>query len=194
VSRTRRGFGSPARTQILTLASMLPDRLDLRMNKINFNHLRQVLCGLTVLISLTTFGQNEIIGKFIRTDYPASYLTLNADKSFKFRFGFDSQWDLACGQFEVKGDTIMFSYTSDMFDITCNSEGINMTDTSDYFLKQGVDKRWRPITARIVKNKILTIKIGDIHEPETVSLDSYYLRRERKREKKGIPGTFIQRY
>ena len=115
------------------------------------NNFRRHLLIYTFLINLTAFGQNEIVGEFIRTDYPAGYLILNADKSFKFRFGFDSQWDLACGQFEVKSDTLTFSYNSDMFNKTCNNEGINMTDTYDYFLKQGVDKRWRPIIARIIK-------------------------------------------
>jgi len=121
-------------------------------------------------------------------------LILNANKSFKFRFGFDSQWDLACGQFEIKGDTLTFLYTSDMFDIGCNNEGINMTDTSDYFLKQGVDKRWRPITARVVRSKILTIKTGDIADPETVDFNNYYYRKEKKRERMRIPGTYIRRY
>ena len=168
---------------------MLLERLHLRMN--NF---RRPLLVLTLLINLTAFGQNEIVGEFIRTDYPAGYLILNADKSFKFRFGFDSQWDLACGQFEVKGDTLTFSYTSDMFNVTCNSDGINMTDTSDYFLRQGVDKRWRPITARVVKSKIVTIKTGDVNDGETISLSKHYYRRKKKGDRTRIPGTYIQRY
>lgn len=168
---------------------MLPERLNLRMS--NF---RRSLLVLTLLINLTAFGQNEIIGEYIRTDYPTGYLILNADKSFKFRFGFDSQWDLACGQFDIKGDTLTFSYNSDMFDVTCNSEGINMTDTSDYFLKQGVDKRWRPIIARVVKHKIVTIKTGDVNDGETVSLNKHYYRRKKKGERARIPGTYIQHY
>jgi hypothetical protein len=164
------------------------------MNNSRFLKINFALCGLTVLLNLTALGQSKITGKFIRNDYPAGYLILNEDKSFKFRFGFDSQWDLACGQYEVKGDTLIFSYTSDMFDRACNSEGINMTDTSDYFLKQGVDKRWRPITARVVGKKILTIKTGDIHDSETVNSYEHYYRRERKRERTVIPGTSIRRY
>ena len=139
---------------------------------------------LTFLISLTASGQKEITGKYIRTDYPGGYLILDNDKSFKFRFRFDQQWDLACGQFEAKGDTLFFTYTSDMFDVICNNEMINMTDTSDYFLRMGVDKRWRPITAKIEKNRILTIKTGDIHEPETIDLNRYYYKREKKRYKR----------
>ncbi len=147
-----------------------------------------------MLISLPAFGQSEITGKFIRSDYPAGQLILNVDKSFKFRFRFESQWDLACGQFEVKGDTLYFTYTSDMFDVTCNSERINMTDTSDYFLRLGVDKRWRPITARIVRNRIITIKTGDMADAETVSLTDLYYRRERKRERVRPPGTYIRQF
>jgi hypothetical protein len=156
--------------------------------------LKQSLCVFIFLINIPAFGQKEISGEFIRTKYPAGYLILNPDKSFKFRFGFDSQWDLACGQFELKRDTLFFSYTSDMFDIDCNSEGINMTDTSDYFLRQGVDKRWRPITARVVKNKIVTIKTGDVNDKETISLNSSYYRRKKKGETTRIPETYIQRY
>ncbi|MEP4534102.1 MAG: hypothetical protein ABJ004_13515 [Cyclobacteriaceae bacterium] len=76
-----------------------------------------LLTWLTLLISLTGFGQNEITGKYIRTEYPGGHLILNEDNTFKYRFRFDSQWDLACGQFEVIGDTLTFSYTSDMFDV-----------------------------------------------------------------------------
>ena len=158
------------------------------------NNFRRSLLVLILLINLNAFGQNDVIGEFIRTDYPAGYLMLKADKSFKFGFGFDSQWDLACGQFELRGDTIYFSYTSDMFDINCNSEGINMTDSSEYFLTQGVDKRWRPIIARVVKNKIITVKTGDVNDGETLSLSKYYYRRKKKGGKTAIPGAYIQRF
>lgn len=163
-----------------------------KMNTLTLN--RYSFCLLTMLISLSAFGQNEITGKFIRPDYPAGQLVLNADGSFKFRFRFDLQWDLACGQFEVKCDTLYFTYTSDMFDVTCNSERINVTDSSDYFLRHGVDKRWRPITARIVRNRIVTIKTGDIGDAETVSLSVHYYRRERKRERVRPPGTYIRQF
>jgi hypothetical protein len=83
-------------------------------------------------------GQSELNGKYTREDHPGGYLTFDSNKNFKFRFKSHAYWDLACGQFEVKNDTIFFTYTSDMFDETCNDEGINMTDTSDYFLRQGV--------------------------------------------------------
>jgi len=152
------------------------------MNILSLNTFAWAIGLAAMLVSLTAPGQNEITGKYIRTEYPGGYLILNTDKSFQFRFGFDSQWDLACGQFEVKGDTLYFSYTSDMFDVICNNERINMTDTSDYFLRNGVDKRWRPIIARIEKNRIETIKTGDIHESETIDLNKYYYKREKKRQ------------
>jgi hypothetical protein len=68
-----------------------------------------------------------------------------------------------------------------MFDVNCNNERINMTDSSDYFLKTGVDKRWRPIKAQIAKGKIHTIKTGDIQDPETVDWNKNYYKREKKR-------------
>lgn len=138
---------------------------------------------ITLISNLTVLGQREITGGYIHADYPGGYLILNSDKSFKFRFHFDLQWDLACGQYVVKNDTIFFTYTSDMFDIACNSEKIIMTDTAGYFQKTGVDKRFRPITARLLKNKIQVIKIGDVQDPETISRDGYSFKR--KRIKKG---------
>ena len=135
-------------------------------------------CGLTSFMAL---GQSELNGKYTREDHPGGYLTFDSNKNFKFRFKSHAYWDLACGQFEVKNDTIFFTYTSDMFDETCNHEGINMTDTSDYFLRQGVDKRWRPIIAIIKKNKIQIIKTDGFHEPETAKQIKYYYERARRR-------------
>jgi hypothetical protein len=140
-----------------------------------------LLTVLFVIIgSVTIFGQGELFGKYILTGYPNSYVILNADRTFKFRFRSHTYWDLVCGQFEVKNDTIFFTYTSDMFDLSCNSEQINMTDTSDYFLKTGVDKTYRPLTATIKKKKILTIKTGDITDSGMVDRRTYYYKRERE--------------
>lgn len=134
--------------------------------------------------SLKTFGQSEISATYTRTDYPASSIVLNQDKSFKFKFHFDLQWDLVCGQYELKGDTILFHYNSDMFDVQCNSERINYTDTSGVILQDAIDKRFRPILARLSKNKLITIKTGDIKEPETIDTLIFYYKREKKREKR----------
>ena len=136
---------------------------------------------LFLLTVSSVLGQGELPGKYVNSDNSGGYLILNEDKSFKFRYRSHAYWDLACGQFDIKGDTVLFTYTSDMFDIACNNERINMTDTSDFFLKTGVDKRYRPIIARLVKNKLLTVKTGDIQESESVDLRTYYYTRERKR-------------
>jgi hypothetical protein len=132
----------------------------------------------------TVFGQVEISGKYIRTEYPGGYLILNPDNSFTFKFNFDLQWDLACRQYEARGDTIFFNYNKDMFDSDCNTDKINVTDTSGVISIDAIDKRYRPITAQLLKKKILTLKVGDIKEPETVELLSFYYRAEKKRKRK----------
>ena len=135
------------------------------------------------LASFSALGQRELAGKYIRTDYPGGYLVLNSDKSFKFRYKSHAYWDLACGQYEVKRDTIFFSYYKDMFDLNCNSERLNFSDTSGVVSQDAIDKSLRPITARYLKNKILTIKTGNIEEPENVNPSTYYYRREKKKDK-----------
>ena len=137
-----------------------------------------------LLTILTTFGQDQLFATYILTENPGSYLILNADRTFKFRYRAHAYWDLACGQFEVKNDTIYFTYTSDMFDLGCNSEKINMTDTSDYFLKTGVDKTYRPVTATIKKKEIWTIKTGDTTDLATVDRRTFHYKRERKRHER----------
>lgn len=93
------------------------------------------------------------------------------------------QWDLACGQFETKGDSILFHYTSDRFDLQCNNEKINYSDTSGVYTET-IDKRFRPISARISKRSIMTVKTGDIKEPSTIlSWTDYYIK-EKNRKKR----------
>ena len=135
----------------------------------------------TTLLTLNAWGQKGIEGKYSRTDNALCYLILNPDNTFKYRFHWDLQWDLACGQYETKGDSILFHYQSDMFDRQCNSEGINYTDTSGVILQDAIDKRSRPISARLSKNKLTTLRTGDIAEPETVGKSVYYYRRKRSR-------------
>jgi hypothetical protein len=142
---------------------------------------RRFLLILTTLLTLNVWGQKSIDGKYIRTDNSMCYLILNADNTFKYKYHWDLNWDLACGQFELKGDSIYFHYLSDMFDQQCNSDGINYTDTSGIVLKDAIDKRDRPISARLSNNRLITIKIGDIEEPETVGTGVYYYKRKRNR-------------
>lgn len=135
----------------------------------------------TTLSTLNVWGQKSIEGKYTRTDNSLSYLILNSDKTFNYKFLSDQQWDLACGQYETKGDSILFHYQSDMFDRQCNNERINYTDTSGVILQDAIDKRFRPIIARLSKNKLTTLKTGDIGEPETIGNNVYYYRRKRSR-------------
>jgi hypothetical protein len=151
------------------------------MKRLSFGKFSLTILLATILNIVTSFGQNEISGKYIRGDYPVGYVILNPDKSFKFKFNFDLQWDLACGQYKVKGDTIFFTYNKDMFDSDCNNERVNVTDTSGVISQDAIDKRFRPITALLLKNKIQTIKTGDIQEPETVEILTFIYRRKKKR-------------
>jgi len=111
---------------------------------------------------------------------------LNADNSFKYQYGSDLQWDLACGQYERKGDTILFHYTSDMFDLHgCNNEKINYTDTSGVFIET-IDKRFRPISALLSRRTIITIKTGDIKEPEAIFTWTEYYTKEKNKMKRPL--------
>jgi hypothetical protein len=143
---------------------------------------------LIVCINLTSiaFGQSKIIGKYIlKNGSESNYIVLNADNSFKYRYLSDLQWDLACGQYEMKGDSILFHYSADMFDLQCNNEKINYTDTSGVFTDT-IDKRFRPISARFSKRTIITIKTEDINEPETLLTWTNYYIKERDKSKRHV--------
>jgi hypothetical protein len=143
--------------------------------------MNKLLLTLTMFFTITAWGQKNIEGKYVRTDQSTCYLTINSDGTFKYRFGWDMQWDVACGKYEIKGDSIIFQYLSDMFDRQCNTEGINYTDTSGVILRDAIDKRFRPISARLSKNKITTYKVGDIADPETIDKGVYYYKRKKSR-------------
>lgn len=136
--------------------------------------------ALASFITLTTWGQNGIEGKYVRTDQSSCYLIINSDGTFKYKYRWDLQWDVACGQYEVIGDSIFFSYQSDMFDRQCNTDGTNDTDTAGIILQDCIDKRFRPISARVTKNKITTYKIGDLADLKSVDKWVYYYRREKR--------------
>src|SRR4051812_41194179 len=120
-----------------------------------------LMLTLMTVITMTAWGQKDIQGKYVCTDYPTCYLTINSDHTFKYEFGRDLQWDVACGRFDLRGDSLFFEYLSDMFDLQCNSERRNYTDTSGVILQDGaIDRRFRPISARLSKNKIKTYKVG----------------------------------
>jgi hypothetical protein len=139
----------------------------------------KLLLATAIFFTLTAWGQKGIEGKYIRTDQSTCYLILNSDGTFKYKFLWDLQWDVACGLYELKGDSIYFKYQSDMFDRQCNSDGINYTDTSGVILRDAIDKRYRPISARLTKNKIATYKVGDVGDLDTVGKGVYYYRRRK---------------
>ena len=138
-----------------------------------------LLFTLTTLTTLTTLGQKPIEGKYIRTDQSTCYLIINSDGTFKYRFGRDLQWDVACGQYNVTGDSIFFRYQSDMFNEQCNTEGINHTDSVGIILQFAIDKRFRPISAKLSKNKIRTNRVGDVTDPESIRKWVYYYKRDK---------------
>jgi len=142
---------------------------------------RILFLALATSFTLTSWGQQDVAGKYVRTDQSTCYLTINSDGTFKYKFLWDLQWDVACGKYELKGDSIFFEYLSDMFDSECNTDGINVTDTSGVILRDAIDKRFRPINARLTKNKITTFKIGDVNDPETIGKSVYYYRRKKNR-------------
>jgi hypothetical protein len=134
---------------------------------------------LTAFLAISAFGQKSIEGKYVRTDNSSCYLILNTDKTFRYKFLRDIQWDLACGQYRVEGDFIFFSYQSDMFDLECNNEKVNYADTSGVILSDAIDKRFRPISGRLRKRKIMIGKVGDVNEAETLGKGAaYYYRRK----------------
>lgn len=116
--------------------------------------------SLVLLVNLTVSPQNLIFGEYRRNEYPSGYVILGLDYTFKFRFHFDLQWDLACGTYSTKGDTVYFNYQSDMYDPICNNQGINVTDTSGVILQDAIDTRYRPITAYVSRDKLKTIVVS----------------------------------
>jgi hypothetical protein len=149
----------------------------------------RLLLTLTTFFAITAWGQKSVDGTYIRTDQSTCYLILNQDGTFKYKFGWDMQWDVACGQYKINGDSIFFHYQFDMFDRQCNTEGINYTDTSGIILQGAIDKRFRPVSARLSKNKITTYKIGDITDPQTIDKAVYYYRRKKNQRRRHEPPT-----
>lgn len=68
--------------------------------------MKSLSCVILLLLTLETTGQIDIGGKYSRGDYPSTYVILNNDSTFKYKFNFDINWDLACGTYTLKKDLI----------------------------------------------------------------------------------------
>jgi hypothetical protein len=115
-----------------------------------------------------TFAQEAIFGKYSRDLYPPGSITLQDDFTFKFKFNYDMQWDLACGTFRINRDTIFFYYRSDMFDETCNTEKegfLNDESRKEELMAAGesIDKRFRPDSILIEGKKLFNIVNGKVY-------------------------------
>lgn len=123
--------------------------------------------------------ESALNGKFERIDHK-SHLTFDANGSFKFRFHRDLNWDLACGTYEIMNDSIYFFYRSDMFERTCNTEGMNDTDSVGIILQDAIDKRFRPIAAKLQNKKLITSKVGDVNDQKTIEALEYIFKKFNK--------------
>ena len=131
-----------------------------------------------LLVPLETVGQIDISGKYSRSDYPSSYVTLNNDSTFKYEFNFDVNWDLACGTYRLKKDLIIFSYTSDMYDtLNCNTDRVNYLKDeygkNEFLPGSTIDLRYRPDTLLIEGSKLYQVDGG------VVKSKGHYLKREK---------------
>lgn len=119
----------------------------------------------TFSFSLTCLSQRNIIGNYCRLQYPTTNLTLLSDSTFKYDFYFDLQFDIACGKYSYKNDTIVLTYSSEFNDTSCNNRHINLLYDSTGKLRQtfGVlDKSHRPNSLFIKGDKIYKIANGTI--------------------------------
>jgi hypothetical protein len=134
--------------------------------------------AILLLLSLETFGQINIGGKYSRDDYPSSFIILTNDSTFKYQFNFDINWDLACGTYKLKKNLIIFSYTSDMYDtINCNTDRVNYLKDKDgkdeFVLGTTIDMRFRPDTLMISGPKLYQVDKG------VVRVKGHYLKKEK---------------
>jgi hypothetical protein len=143
-----------------------------------------VICLFPIL--LTAFNasgqQADVTGKYSRSEYPTSYIILNKDSSFIYRFNFDLNWDLACGTYKVNNSQIVFTYTSDMNDtLNCNIEGIGILPwrKKDEGFTGTIDTRYRPDSLYISGKKLYLSGDGGRNR-------KYYFKKEIKPDVKKI--------
>lgn len=76
-----------------------------------------------LFITLFTYGQGGPSGKYINDRLNESnYIIFNSDSTFKYRYAVCLIHDIACGQYEMHNDTIIFHYLTDMRDTCCNKD------------------------------------------------------------------------
>ncbi len=76
-----------------------------------------------LLIASFTYGQGGPTGKYINDRLNEStYIIFNSDSTFRYRYAVCLLHDIACGQYEMHNDTIIFQYLTDMRDTCCNKE------------------------------------------------------------------------
>ncbi|OIQ96026.1 hypothetical protein GALL_220240 [mine drainage metagenome] len=128
--------------------------------------MRQFFLFLSMLsFGLNCLSQRNIVGSYCRLQYPTTNLILLADSSFKYDFYFDLQFDIACGKYSYKNDTIILAYSSEFNDTLCNKRHVNLLYDSAGKLRQtfGVlDKRHRPDSLYIKGEKLYRIVNGTI--------------------------------
>jgi len=109
-----------------------------------------------LFFSAVTFGQTQLVGKFIDDHINENtYIIFNSDSTFKYRYSFDLFLDIKCGQYKTKGDTIYLTYTSGINDTLCNTEQIMPLVASDTISR-------RPTQLYLKGDKLFEIKDGKI--------------------------------
>ena len=86
------------------------------------NHLKTIWTTLLALISLTTFGQRDLIGYYSSNvadnGFFITKLELNTDSTFKYEFYGDLLYDRGTGKYRLKNKrTILVTFDKDSLDI-----------------------------------------------------------------------------
>lgn len=134
--------------------------------------MRKVFCVIIFFKSVLAFGQASLSGIFSRNDYPSISIVFNSDLTFKYRFSFDESWDIACGSYLIKKDTVLLFYLSDYNDTICNSpqtnilfiqtKNINGQTQKSAIIFGTVDKRHRPDSLFRIGDRLFLIDNGTI--------------------------------
>jgi len=109
-----------------------------------------------LLFSTLTYGQTQLIGKFVADHINENtYIIFNSDSTFKYRYSYDLFLDIKCGQYKTKGDTIYLTYTLGINDTACNTEHVMPLLASDTISN-------RPKQLFLKGDKLYEIKNGEV--------------------------------